>query len=95
MLINEEELINTAALVRLSLTDEEKIRFSKQLNGLLHVMQKLNDADVTQVERTTHGLTRRNVMRDDEVKASLALDKVFLNAPEHVDDQFKVPAVLD
>jgi aspartyl-tRNA(Asn)/glutamyl-tRNA(Gln) amidotransferase subunit C len=36
-----------------------------------------------------------NVMREDEAKPSLPLEKVLLNAPEEEDGQFKVPAVLE
>jgi aspartyl-tRNA(Asn)/glutamyl-tRNA(Gln) amidotransferase subunit C len=36
-----------------------------------------------------------NIMRKDEARSSLPLEKVMLNAPDEEDGQFKVPAVLE
>ncbi|HDN79187.1 MAG TPA: aspartyl/glutamyl-tRNA amidotransferase subunit C, partial [Chloroflexi bacterium] len=40
-------------------------------------------------------LPLRNVMRDDEVKPSLAKDKILANAPGKAEGYFKVKAVLE
>lgn len=95
MSVDANEVAHIASLVRLDLTDKEKETFSEQLNAILQVADKLNEVDITNVEPTTHGLSELNVMREDEIKASLPLDKVFLNAPDEEDGHFKVPAVLE
>ena len=51
--------------------------------------------DTDGVEPTTHVLHLSNVMREDEVRESLPIEKVLLNAPDEEDDQIKVPAVLE
>lgn len=95
MIIDEQELVKAAAAVRIKLSAEEKTRFNEQLNEWLHSFEHLNELDVSQVQPTSRGLSHSNVMRDDAVKASLPLEQVFLNAPEHEGDQFKVPAILE
>ncbi|MNC79246.1 Aspartyl/glutamyl-tRNA(Asn/Gln) amidotransferase subunit C [compost metagenome] len=66
-----------------------------QLNAILKYAEKLNELDTDEVEPTTHVLHVSNVMREDEVRPSLSLDEVMLNAPEEEEGQFKVPAVLE
>jgi aspartyl-tRNA(Asn)/glutamyl-tRNA(Gln) amidotransferase subunit C len=51
--------------------------------------------DTENVEPTSHVLPITNVMRADEKRQSLPIEKVLLNAPDDEDGQFKVPAVLE
>lgn len=95
MSIQVKDVEHVAKLARLNLTDEERGMFTDQLNAILQYAEKLNELDTDNVEPTTHVLKLSNVMRDDEVKESLSAEKVFLNAPEEEDGQFKVPAVLE
>lgn len=95
MSIQVKDVEHVAKLARLNLTDEERGMFTDQLNAILQYAEKLNELDTDNVEPTTHVLKLSNVMREDEVKESLPAEKVFLNAPEEEDGQFKVPAVLE
>jgi aspartyl-tRNA(Asn)/glutamyl-tRNA(Gln) amidotransferase subunit C len=95
MSIQTKDVEYVAKLARLNLSDEEREKFTDQLNAILQYAEKLNELDTEGVEPTTHVLHLSNVMRKDEVHESLSQEKVFRNAPEEEDGQFKVPAVLE
>lgn len=95
MSIQVKDVEHVAKLARLNLTDEEREMFTEQLNAILQYAEKLNELDTEGVEPTTHVLHISNVMREDVVHESLPQEKVFRNAPEEEDGQFKVPAVLE
>ncbi|RRJ62001.1 Asp-tRNA(Asn)/Glu-tRNA(Gln) amidotransferase subunit GatC [Paenibacillus oralis] len=95
MSIQMKDVEHVAKLARLHLTDEEREMFTEQLNAILQYAEKLNELDTDQIAPTTHVLHLSNVMREDVVKESLPPEKVFLNAPDEEDGQFKVPAVLE
>lgn len=95
MSIQTKDVEHVAKLARLHLTDEEREMFTEQLNAILQYAEKLNELDTDDIAPTTHVLHLSNVMRDDVVEESLPLDKVFRNAPDEEDGQFKVPAVLE
>lgn len=95
MSIHVQDVEHVAKLARLNLSDEEKERYTEQLNAILKYAEKLNELNTDDVSPTTHVLPIRNVMREDEVRPSLPIEKVMANAPEEEDGQFKVPAVLE
>jgi aspartyl-tRNA(Asn)/glutamyl-tRNA(Gln) amidotransferase subunit C len=93
--IGIREVEHVARLARLELTEEEKERFTEQLNAILAYAEKLNELDTSDIEPTSHVIPLANVMRDDEPCPSWPLEEVLKNAPDSEDGQFKVPAVLD
>lgn len=95
MSISMQDVEHVAKLARLDLTEEEKQTFTGQLNAILKYAEQLNSLDTDGVEPTSHVVPMSNVMREDEVRPSLPLDKVFLNAPDEEEGQFKVPAILE
>jgi len=95
MSITIKDVEHVANLARLELSDEEKTTFAGQLNAILKYAEKLNELNTDGIEPTSHVLPLANVMREDEVKPSLPIEKVLLNAPEEEDGQIKVPAVLE
>lgn len=95
MSISKQDVEHVAELARLELSEEEKERFTGQLNEVLQYVNKLNELDTDDVEPTSHVFQLTNVMREDEVKPSLPIEKVMLNAPDEEDGQIKVPSVLE
>lgn len=93
--ITREQAERVAHLGRLELTDAELDLFSGQLSSIVGYIQKLNELDTTNVEPLAHCLPVHNVFRDDAVRASLEVEKAMENAPDRVDDYFKVPQILD
>ncbi|OMF34729.1 asparaginyl/glutamyl-tRNA amidotransferase subunit C [Paenibacillus sp. FSL H8-0548] len=95
MSITPKDVEHVARLARLELSDSEKDQFTEQLNAILKYAEKLNGLDTENVEPTSHVLPIKNVMRADEKRPSLPIEKVLLNAPDEEEGQFKVPAVLE
>ncbi|CAH1231851.1 MULTISPECIES: Asp-tRNA(Asn)/Glu-tRNA(Gln) amidotransferase subunit GatC [Paenibacillus] len=95
MSITKKDVDHVAKLARLDLNDTEKDLFTDQLNAILKYAEQLNQLDTEGVVPTSHAMPLVNVMREDVAKPSLPIEKVMLNAPDHEDGQFKVPAVLE
>ena len=93
--IDESQVRAVARLARLDLTDEEVVSFSSELSAILEYIEKLNELNTESVEPLAHCLPIRNVFRDDTVGDSLKPEDVLKNAPERVDEFFKVPKILD
>lgn len=90
-----KDVEHVAKLARLALSDEEKTRFTDQLNAILKYAEKLNELDTEGVEPTTHVLPVNNVLREDAARPSWPIEEVLSNAPEEEEGQFRVPAVLE
>ncbi|SEU25158.1 Asp-tRNA(Asn)/Glu-tRNA(Gln) amidotransferase subunit GatC [Paenibacillus sp. NFR01] len=95
MSITVKDVQHVARLARLHLSPEEEATFTEQMNAILQYAEKLNELDTDNVRPTTHVLQVSNVMREDVVKESLSREDALLNAPDHEDGHFKVPAVLE
>ena len=95
MKIRRDEVEYVAHLARLEFSEEEKNKFTMQLNNILTYMDKLNQIDTTGVEPMTHAIERKNAFRDDFVKESLSHDESIANAPDIKGDFFRVPRVIE
>ena len=93
--IGEAQVRHVAKLARLDLTDEEVARFSTQLSAILDYMEKLNELDTDSVEPLAHCLPIHNIFREDVVTESLDTELALENAPQHFENFFKVPKILD
>ena len=95
MSLTLEEVEHIALLARLQLSEEEKKRYQKQLSSILEYVAQLQELDTTDVLPLTSVLTEKMVTRKDEPEESLLPEKLFENAPKNVENQFRVPPVLD
>jgi len=93
--IGEAQVRHVAKLARLDLTDEEVARLSTQLSAILDYMEKLNELDTDSVEPLAHCLPIHNIFREDVVTESLDTELALENAPQHFENFFKVPKILD
>lgn len=84
-----------AHLARVELTAEEAARYGAQLDDILHYVNQLAEVDVSGVEPTAHALPRVNVMRPDQVSASLPREEALRNAPARGQDLFLVPKIVE
>jgi len=94
-MITEKEVEYVARLARLKLTEEEKVKYTRQLGDILKYMNKLNELNTEKVEPTSHVLPLSNVFREDVVKPSLKQEEVLANAPEVEYGHFKVKKVIE
>ena len=81
MAIDRSVVEKAASLARIALTSEEVERFTGQLSVVLEAVKRLADVDTEQVSPTASVLPVSNVMREDEIAASLSPEQVFANAP--------------
>jgi len=95
MTVTLNDVEHVAKLARLKLSDEEKTKFTEQLNAILKYAEKLNELDTDGVEPTSHVLPVRNVLREDVARPSWPIEETMKNAPDEEDGHFRVPAVLE
>ncbi|MFT8363346.1 MAG: Asp-tRNA(Asn)/Glu-tRNA(Gln) amidotransferase subunit GatC [Sporolactobacillus sp.] len=93
--ISEEQVKYVANLARLSFSDDEVKTFTTQLDAIIGFAEELNELDTEGIEPTTHVLDMHNVMRKDEVVASLPREDALKNAPLQEDGQVKVPLIME
>lgn len=84
-----------AHLARLQLTPEEESKLGRQLDQILHYIEKLNEVDVSGVEPTAHAFPLVNVTRPDETRPSLPHDAAMKNAPARANGLFMVPKIVE
>lgn len=93
--ISKEDVLRTADLARLAITDEEANMYSEQLSSILTFTEKINEINTDGVERTISVNKSTNIVRKDEPVQWGKREEALKNAPEHDDNQFKVPAIMD
>ncbi|MBM4160930.1 MAG: Asp-tRNA(Asn)/Glu-tRNA(Gln) amidotransferase subunit GatC [Ignavibacteria bacterium] len=94
MPVTIEDVEHIAKLARLEFSEEEKEKFTHQLNQILTYMAQLNKIDTSAVEPLSHVIELSNVFRPDVVKPGLTQEKALKNAPAKTEKFFKVPKVI-
>lgn len=84
-----------ASLARINLTESEKGIFQKQLADVLRYVEKLREADVTDVEPAAHALPMFNVFREDAPRQWFTAEQALSNAPRKANGLFIVPKVVE
>ncbi len=92
--ISKADVEHVALLARLELTEEEKERYTQQLNNILGYMEKMNALDTAGVEPTAHVLPMQNVFREDAARPGLPRELALHNAPQAQDGMYKVPRIV-
>lgn len=92
-MITIKDVEHVAKLARLELTEEEKVKFSKQLGDILKYVEQMNEVDTTNVEPMSHAVPVVNVMREDVVVSEQTKVELMANAPFKEDGFFRVPKI--
>ncbi len=95
MKLTHEEVLHIALLARLGLTGAEVNRLKEQLSNILENFEVLRQVDTTDTPPTAQSIPLQNVLRADEVAASLTPDEILANAPQKDGNFFRVRAVLE
>ena len=82
-------------LARINLSEEETVRFQKQLSDVLKYAEKLREVDVGKVEAAAHGVPMFNVFREDKPCDWLSADEALSNAPHKANQLFVVTKVVE
>ncbi|MFA5095776.1 MAG: Asp-tRNA(Asn)/Glu-tRNA(Gln) amidotransferase subunit GatC [Candidatus Omnitrophota bacterium] len=93
--IDKKTVEGVAHLARIELDAGELERLSSQLEHILAFIDKLSSLDTDNVAPTSHILPINNVLRKDEPRPSLPIEKVLANAPSKQGSFFSVPKVIE
>lgn len=92
---NNFDLERVAHLARLTLSDEERALFGKQLSSIVGYVEKIAELDTTGIEPSLYGQPVSNIFREDNPRTSLPTDVVMQNAPARIGDEIKMPRVVE
>jgi len=95
MKITIEQVERVAHLARLSLTDEEKVSMTKDMEMILEFADQINEYEVNDVNATSHVIPINNVFREDVVRESMDRDELLRNAPSTENGCYSVPKVVE
>lgn len=102
MALNEHDVARIARLARIELTPDQRVRAQDELNGILHLIERLQAADTTGVEPLAHPLSAHQDisprLRPDtvtEVASEATRAELLANAPDAQDGLFLVPKVIE
>ncbi|HEX5824425.1 MAG TPA: Asp-tRNA(Asn)/Glu-tRNA(Gln) amidotransferase subunit GatC [Candidatus Limnocylindrales bacterium] len=92
--LSRSDVEHVAHLARLGLTADELSLLEGQLNHILDQYTKLAELDTDAIAPTAQTIELENILRDDEVIPSLAVEEVLRNAPESSGGYIVVPPIL-
>jgi aspartyl-tRNA(Asn)/glutamyl-tRNA(Gln) amidotransferase subunit C len=84
-----------ALLARLELSEDEKELFTGQMDAILAYVDKLNELQTDDIVPTSHAVPMENAFREDVVGPSIGVDNALANAPDRMEDFFRVPKVIE
>jgi aspartyl-tRNA(Asn)/glutamyl-tRNA(Gln) amidotransferase subunit C len=93
--LTRKDVEHVAHLARLGLTDDELARLEGQLNHILDQYTVLAEINTDQIAPTAQTIELENILREDQVRPSLATEDVLGLSPEPpVGPYFVVPPIL-
>lgn len=90
--VTEQTVEHVARLARLSLSDEERDLFSRQLADILAWAESLQSLDVEGVPPMTHTLAQS--WRSDEPRPGTARERALEGSGDAAEGLFRVPRVI-
>jgi aspartyl-tRNA(Asn)/glutamyl-tRNA(Gln) amidotransferase subunit C len=88
-----ETVDQVARLAHLSLSDEERQTFARQLDDILGYAESIQKLDTSNVPPMSHAVSSDS-FREDAAAPGLPKDKAVEPAPDAQDGLFRVPRVL-
>ncbi len=88
-----ETVDHVARLARLTLTDDEKALFARQLDEILAWAESLQALDVADVPPMSHALAS-DTWREDEPRTAVDRERALAGAPDAAEGLFRVPRVI-
>jgi aspartyl-tRNA(Asn)/glutamyl-tRNA(Gln) amidotransferase subunit C len=104
MKLTEEDVRHVAELANLELRDDEIVKMTHDLRGILTHIDKLNEVDTSNVQPmaqvivasdTASGGDQSATLRDDVERPTLGTAAAIANAPLAGSGYFKVPKVIE
>ena len=95
MALNKDDILKIINLARLSPEHEDLEQSLTDFNNILAYVETLERVDVEGLEPLAHVHDSSNVMRVDQVTATLSTEDALSNAPERSGDFMKVPLIIE
>ena len=95
MKISEKNVEHVARLARLHLDPSHLRVMTEQMDAVLGYVDKLNELDTDGVEPMAHAVPMSNAFREDQIGASIGIERALQNAPEADESCFRVPKVIE
>ena len=95
MAITREEVLHVARLARLAMSDDEAVRLGGQLSDILDYVKQLDRLDTRDVVPTFHAIETGTPFRDDVVEPFGDREALLANAPDRLNDCFRVPRIIE
>lgn len=97
-MIDSKDVEHIAHLSRVEFAENEKKKFREELSAIFKFVEKLNEADTTNIKPLTGGTKLENAMREDE-QIDMNLEgrqaNILNQVPEKKDGWVKVRAVFE
>ena len=93
--MQEINVAKIGELANLELNAEELAKLQTQMTATVGYVRKIMEVDVSGIEPTVHGGTVRNAFRDDVSQQSLDRETALQNAPQRIENEFKVPRIVE
>jgi aspartyl-tRNA(Asn)/glutamyl-tRNA(Gln) amidotransferase subunit C len=90
--IERDEVHHVARLARLRLREDEVERMAGELSSVLDHIEKIGELELEDVEPTSHVVPLENVLRADEPRPSLPVERALEEAPAPIEGGFGVPS---
>ena len=95
MSINREEISKIAHLARIKVSQTEADQVEKKLDGILALIEKMQEVNTESIEPMSHALDITQPLREDEVTEKDIRDKSLPLAPHTENSLFIVPQVIE
>jgi aspartyl-tRNA(Asn)/glutamyl-tRNA(Gln) amidotransferase subunit C len=95
MKITEKDILHTATLAHLQLSQEEITQAAKDLENILICFNKLQVLDTKDIVPFEHPKEIENRLRQDRSDKSLPRKKITANAPSVQGPFIKVPKIIE
>lgn len=76
--LSQDDVRHVAKLARLTLTDEEVARFTKDLGGIFALIEQLGEVDTSSVEPTAQVTGLTNIAREDVIRSDRSAPDALL-----------------
>lgn len=96
-----DEVKHVAQLAKLSLSEQEIVKFQGQLSDILEYVKQLQEVDTAGVEETSQVTGLENVLREDSANLpaqpgqNLSQEEALSNAKSKYKGYVKVPGILE
>lgn len=95
MKITRAEVEHVGRLARLALSEEELDSLTGEMDAILDYVEQLKTLDTEGIVPTAHAVPMENAFRADEVRPGFSTEQALSNAPDAIDNAFRVRRVME